>query len=1322
MAKLLHKKSQVEHRKPSASMLDFGEIAVNYNENDPFLSIRTSGLTGDSKVATFPSSGAVSEIISSELDPIKDSLKDYLKNGEITNLVFSSTTEGGVENYVINFGGGVAEDNENFNGMPYRGIMSPINENSVTTFAIDDKNNIVSNMHVSAADGIVLGQTDINSQKTGYNLVTFESASMNIYDAYNEKASVLSVGMDEITAVVNDMKNEKSSMIMLTKDGFHVKKEYVVGIGGYDNEITENTKDLATVIGDITADIDDVKSNLDEIENLIDVNEDITVAALNSLNNRFTLMISGATDAFDTLQEVETWINAHSSTTIDIISDINTLNSSAHSHSNKSVLDSITTGKTASWDKAASINIDDYAKKSDIATPNWNAKRGEAGYIKNRTHYDNLNVCALDLFMTPTSQHKQVDINYVSKIYVKKHVFDDYDDYYQNGIYDVEYGVITPSKGYGPFYITSSYDENGNEASRYLCITEEAYEDMSYVEPFYFSCVYEEWYWNFSNQDEQIIQLYDGFIPDTIARKSDIESFPIILGDVENSAVLKGGNNTVTGKYSAAIGYGNNISSDSSAAFGYNNIVENNCCTAEGVNNKVCGDNSHVEGRECIVEGHESHAEGNYTKVYGHCSHGEGTSCRVLGDNSHVEGHSSVVYGHVGHAEGQSCAAGDLDQIEKPSSERTDAACHAEGIRTTAKEMASHSEGIDTHSMGVASHAEGRGSYTSGDASHAEGLNTKSGIKGFYFKGIDIKNKKIYLSTTKPDKIKTSGFASSDFENIDFPYDIEADMLSIINGNIYYDCLKVTQIKNKSVIYVESLPFTSVAEFNELFKNSNYTIFCLSKYKLGAVSVSFGCHSEGYNTRSFGIASHADGYNTIAKNVGEHASGIYNVSNGDTQFSIGIGTSDTNRKNAFEVKQNGDIYVEGVEGKIQDKLNTSPDWNAQEGEPGFIENKPFFDYINLKLLSVFEVISKEYSEGGYADKNGIVTYQLESYGNVFPLYIKHPRAVMGVFNGYMITKMNPGDEIYECDEFDSYYKITAGLDTTDENSVKSKITIRTNYNFIVNNIYCHDWEGYDFPIVEIDKNYIPDTVLKTTPQTLSDTDKNQALVNLGIQDKLNEISQINKTIEDNELVISTTLNSLNNRVEEIENNGSVSQLATNLENYKLYLQTGGTVYNAQKIGNLTVGEILDQIGSTNAPTKNTSTAAYLMGINGDESYYSDIVMQNNSISAPNGFYQESDENLKTFISDIEVDLDKISELPKKYFMWRDNRDENIHIGTSAQAVEELYPELVKRDKKGDLTVDYSKLSIIALKAIDMLNEERKQMKEDIAAIKSKLGL
>lgn len=104
-----------------------------------------------------------------------------------------------------------------------------------------------------------------------------------------------------------------------------------------------------------------------------------------------------------------------------------------------------------------------------------------------------------------------------------------------------------------------------------------------------------------------------------------------------------------------------------------------------------------------------------------------------------------------------------------------------------------------------------------------------------------------------------------------------------------------------------------------------------------SIASGLGSHAEGGFTKfspstgvvshnggeASGNASHAEGIGTKAQNEAEHASGKYNVSNSDTQFSIGIGTSDANRKNAFEVKQNGDIYVEGVEGRIQDKLNQS---------------------------------------------------------------------------------------------------------------------------------------------------------------------------------------------------------------------------------------------------------------------------------------------------------------------------------------------------------------------------------------------------------------
>ena len=62
------------------------------------------------------------------------------------------------------------------------------------------------------------------------------------------------------------------------------------------------------------------------------------------------------------------------------------------------------------------------------------------------------------------------------------------------------------------------------------------------------------------------------------------------------------------------------------------------------------------------------------------------------------------------------------------------------------------------------------------------------------------------------------------------------------------------------------------------------------------------------------------GGNNKATNTNEVALGKYNESNNDTLFSIGIGTSDTDRKNAFEIKQNGDVYINGVENSLQSEL------------------------------------------------------------------------------------------------------------------------------------------------------------------------------------------------------------------------------------------------------------------------------------------------------------------------------------------------------------------------------------------------------------------
>ena len=91
-------------------------------------------------------------------------------------------------------------------------------------------------------------------------------------------------------------------------------------------------------------------------------------------------------------------------------------------------------------------------------------------------------------------------------------------------------------------------------------------------------------------------------------------------------------------------------------------------------------------------------------------------------------------------------------------------------------------------------------------------------------------------------------------------------------------------------------------------------------------------------------------------------------------------------------------------------------------------------------------------------------------------------------------------------------------------------------------------------------------------------------------------------------------------------------------------------------------------------------------------------------------YATSDERLKDFKGDIECDLEKLKNIPKKYFSWKDDESKSIQIGTSAQEVHKLYPEIVSIDDDGTHSVAYDRLSIVALSAIDKLYDMVKELK------------
>ena len=142
----------------------------------------------------------------------------------------------------------------------------------------------------------------------------------------------------------------------------------------------------------------------------------------------------------------------------------------------------------------------------------------------------------------------------------------------------------------------------------------------------------------------------------------------------------------------------------------------------------------------------------------------------------------------------------------------------------------------------------------------------------------------------------------------------------------------------------------------------------------------------------------------------------------------------------------------------------------------------------------------------------------------------------------------------------------------------------------------------------------------------------------------------------------------------------------------------------------------------------TTDSLYITGVNssnklcsGTQSTSGVRIIGGTQIYAGGGFFESSDERLKNFYSDIKVDLDKLAQLPKKYFTWKDGDNENLQIGTSAQAIQEIYPELVNEDENGTLSVAYDKLSVVALAAIDKIYTEIKTLRNQNSELEDRIN-
>ena len=106
---------------------------------------------------------------------------------------------------------------------------------------------------------------------------------------------------------------------------------------------------------------------------------------------------------------------------------------------------------------------------------------------------------------------------------------------------------------------------------------------------------------------------------------------------------------------------------------------------------------------------------------------------------------------------------------------------------------------------------------------------------------------------------------------------------------------------------------------------------------------------------------------------------------------------------------------------------------------------------------------------------------------------------------------------------------------------------------------------------------------------------------------------------------------------------------------------------------------------------------------------------NNTVTA-SSFYSSSDIRLKNIISNIQYSSEEIASLRSVKYTWK-NKNEKVHIGSIAQDVERIIPEVVNIDNEGYKSLDYATLGAIG---VISLAREIVELKKEIKELKSKL--
>lgn len=186
--------------------------------------------------------------------------------------------------------------------------------------------------------------------------------------------------------------------------------------------------------------------------------------------------------------------------------------------------------------------------------------------------------------------------------------------------------------------------------------------------------------------------------------------------------------------------------------------------------------------------------------------------------------------------------------------------------------------------------AEGKGSFAAGNEIRAIGENayavgnkTVAGTRGYYWKAIDLTNKKIYITANRVVPSLTENFTDEGFDLAILSGYAVGDKIAIVNNNKYYPEATIASIDGSVITYIGDIGFTAI---NTVASNDwdidDYCFYVVAKPEPEAhIEISERICKEVKRN------AYAEGTNNTAQGTGAHAEGRDNNAYGDYSHSEG---------------------------------------------------------------------------------------------------------------------------------------------------------------------------------------------------------------------------------------------------------------------------------------------------------------------------------------------------------------------------------------------------------------------------------------------------